>query len=87
MKRRLAPNVEMNDLKNELLLYDPGPDSVHVLNATGRFILNAHLEGRSVEEIESLLKDAYALDPERDLKDEIRKFLADLEAKKLLGPA
>ena len=86
MKRRLAAGVEANDLSSELLLYDSGRDSVHVLNSTGRIILNAFLDGRTLEEIEGLLKKTYAYEAGRDLKEEINRFLEDLEAKNLIEP-
>jgi len=86
-KYGLAAGVEANDLQNELLLYDSGRDSVHVLNATGRLILLSYLDGRTTEEIEELLMETCRLKSGRDLKKDIGRFLEDLEAKKLIKPA
>jgi len=86
MKRRLRDGIRTAAAGGELTVYDGNADTVHVLNATGAFILETHRAGKTVAEIETMLKDAFSLDPGKDLKPEIRRFLGDLKKRKIFLP-
>ena len=63
MKRRLRDGIRTTPASGDLVVYDAGDDSVHVLNPVGKLILEAHLDGRTVAEIEVMVKKAFALVP------------------------
>jgi hypothetical protein len=84
MTKRLKKAVVSSDLDGELFLYDGEDDAVHILNPSAGFILDAYLQGRTVAEIAKALRKAYAVDPGRDLRTEIHRFIERMERKKLV---
>ena len=84
MTRRLKTTIVSSDLGGELFLYDGQDDSVHILNASAGLILEAYLQGRTVEEIVRALRAAYAVDLDRNLEAEVRRFIGRIERKKLI---
>jgi uncharacterized protein GlcG (DUF336 family) len=85
MKRRLRDGIQTTPASGDLVVYDAGDDSVHVLNPVGKLILEAHLDGRTVAEIEMMVKKAFALVPTGDIQKDIRRFVADLEKKGIVS--
>lgn len=86
MTKRLKQAIVSSDLGGELFLYDGEDDAVHVLNPSAGTILEAYLQGQTVEEITRTLRRTYAVDPERDLRSEILRFIGRVERKKLVVP-
>lgn len=85
MTKRLKKAIVSSDLDGELFLYDGEADAVHILNPTAGLILDAYLQGQEVEEIAKALRKTYAVDPDRDLPDEIHRFIERIERKKLVA--
>lgn len=86
MKRRLREGIETSPAGEDLAVYDGKADTVHILNPTGRLILEACLEGKSVEEIEGIIRAAFPRAEDKKLGDDVRSFVADLEKKKIIRP-
>ena len=81
---RLKKAVVLSKLGGEVFLYDGDDDAVHILNPSAGLILDAHLQGRTVEEIARALREAYFVEPDRDLRTEIRRFIERMERKEIL---
>jgi hypothetical protein len=57
-----VPGIEINEVKDGLVVYDPGRDRVHYLNHTAALVLSL-CTGRNAEaDIVRLVKDAFSLD-------------------------
>jgi hypothetical protein len=84
MTKRLKKAIVSSELSGEVFLYDGDDDAVHILNQSAGLILDAYLQGLTVEEIAKALRKAYAVDPDRDLRTEIRRFIERMERKELL---
>jgi hypothetical protein len=66
------------DVEEELSLYDPRTEVVHILNSTAAVIWRMCDGSRRVEEISGQMADVYGLDPavtEGDVREVISKFL------------
>jgi hypothetical protein len=84
MTKRLKKAIVSSDLGGELFLYDGEADAVHILNPSAGFILDSYLQGQTVEEIAKALRKTYSVDPDRDLRSEIHRFIERMERKKLV---
>ena len=84
MNKRLKKVIVSSSMGGELFLYDGEDDAVHILNPSAGFILRSYLQGHTVEEIAKALRKAYSVDPDRDLRGEIHRFIERIERKKLL---
>lgn len=84
MTKRLKKTVVSSDLDGELFLYDGEDDAVHILNPSAGFILDSYLQGHTVEEIAKALRKTYSVDPDRDLRGEIHRFIERIERRKLV---
>lgn len=79
----MGKNIVVREAGPETMLYDPGRDELHVLNATARLIHRLSREGRGIAEIEEALRDAFQAPPGRDLRAEIVACLQELKNKGL----
>jgi len=61
--------VLTHGLQNELLLYDPGQDSVHTLNATSRFVWDRCDGEHTVADITAEISAHYAVSLEEARRD------------------
>lgn len=73
------------DLGDEVVLYAPSGRVIHVLNRTAYSIWSLCDGGHSVEDIEKLLRNSYALpDADVDLRTDIRMTLATFAEKGMI---
>jgi PqqD family protein of HPr-rel-A system len=74
-------------MSEELLVVDPKARNVHLLNETGGRIWELLGETTSVDALVEALADEYEGATPEALRAEVEAFLADLDAKGLLGGA
>ncbi len=64
-------------------IFDPYTGFSYTVNQTGRFILDLLKKGKEIEEIQSLLRDKFAVG-EADLRADISEFVSVLKEDNLL---
>jgi len=85
---RLREGLVIRDLGPERVIYDSEHDQVHVLNRTGRLVVELADGERTVPEITEALRARYVKvpdkSPEIDMRADVELFLATLAEKGLL---
>jgi len=68
---KLADNIEINQVEDGYVIYQPDLDRVHYLNKTAVLILEACTGKNAVEEIERLVQEAFSLAeaPKKEVED------------------
>lgn len=77
-------NIVTKELKNELMLYDTKSDHLHILDTTGRLIYKMLHEGKSVDEIETAIRDKFQVSDGQNIRNDILNFAQQLQAKGLM---
>lgn len=78
------PNIVLRPEGEEALLFNPDSGLVKVLNETGKFIWR-NLDGKnSPETLVSKIMDAFDISDEKKTREDLEKFLEDLEKLKFL---
>lgn len=81
----MKDKIISKELLDELMLYDPESDEVHILNGTARRIYRLTGEGKSEAEIEAAIKEEFCPDEALpSLGEDIKRCLADLKSKGLI---
>jgi hypothetical protein len=73
------------ELKSELMAYDVERDEIHILNDTAKLIYHLSQEGKTLSQIETLLKKAFQVSEEQSLSRDISICLERLREKRLLA--
>jgi hypothetical protein len=81
------PDLVIEVLGEEIMIYDTANDQVHVLNETARLIWDALDGQRSLADLVSMVMEHFDVPPERDLDADITRMLQDLWHKQLLQRA
>lgn len=68
----------------DLMIYDAAEDSVRILNATARAVLELRRAGAAPEAIEAGLRARFAAAPEQDVAGDVARILAELKAQGLV---
>jgi hypothetical protein len=84
MTKRLKKDIVSSDFGGELFLYDGEDDAVHILNRSAGIILGAYLKGKTAGEIARALRKVYSVEPKRNLRGEIQRFIERLERERLV---
>ncbi|HLC17397.1 MAG TPA: PqqD family protein [Thermodesulfobacteriota bacterium] len=71
-------------LSDELMLYDPGTDSVHILNGSAKTIWRMSDGGHTIGEMEERLRREFSVGKERDVRGDIEKVITELSEKGML---
>ncbi len=68
---KLADNIEINQVEDGYVIYQPELDRVHYLNKTAVLILEACTGKNAVEAIERVVQEAYSLSeaPKKEVED------------------
>ncbi len=77
-------DITLQDLGDEIMLYDTDGEKVHVLNHTASVIWNLCDGRHSLEEMQQELIQSYPSISESDILADIRTALEDFKEKKLL---
>lgn len=83
-KPKLRKGLVIRDLGPERVIYDSENDRVHVLNRTGRLVVELADGERTVSEIARALRARYGKDSDIDVTADVERFLAALAEKGLL---
>lgn len=76
-KLKKKPGLVEYEVDDELAVYDPDLNKVHILNRTASAVWGLIEEGTPTEEIVSLMAKAYGLDlasAKKDVMEVIRRF-------------
>lgn len=71
------------EIGEDLMVYAADKDELHVLNQTARLIYRLRLEGRSADEIEAAIREAYDVG-DADVRTLVRESLDELKRKDLI---
>ena len=85
IKRR--GEVERRVLGPDVMLYKPGRGEVHVLNATSAYVWDLLAVGRDAGEVESALREAFAVPAAADVGADVARVLAEFRAADLVDSA
>jgi len=77
-------NILIKESGDDLMLYDIQKDTIHVLNPTARLIYNLFKEGKSLSEIEIVIRKNFQYDESHDLMNDIKICLDDLRDKEVI---
>jgi PqqD family protein of HPr-rel-A system len=80
----MLKKVVAKETDSELMLYDPDQDAVHILNATALLVYKLYSEGKSLDEIEHEVRRKFAVGPNENVQQGLRKCLAELREKGLV---
>ncbi|MBN2433290.1 MAG: PqqD family protein [Acidobacteria bacterium] len=80
----MKKHIVARELPDELLLYDPQTDAVHILNPTARMIFTRHDEGASPEDIVAALRQRYEIAAGIDVLADVRTCLETFRQKNLI---
>lgn len=84
LRIRRRSEIVRREVGNEVLLFDPRDDSLHVLNATAA-VLWERLDGvRSLAELTAHLRDSFAVDAEADVEADVRRIVRELRQRDLV---
>ena len=74
-----VPDLEINQVPDGYVIYQPDRDRVHFLNSTAAAVLELCDCEHSVEEIAGIFQAAYELDaaPEAELKNSVESLIAE----------
>ncbi len=78
------PDITLQDMDDEVLLYSTEAEAVHVLNPTARCIWDLCDGEHTITDIEQSLRASFAIPAEHDVAADIRQTLAVLAGKGLL---
>ncbi len=81
---RLRKGLVIRDLGPERVIYDSENDRVHVLNRTGRLVVELADGERTVSEIARALRARCGKGPDIDVTADVERFLTALAEKGLL---
>lgn len=85
VRARRHPDVTVKELGNETLLYAPGGQAIHVLNATAYLIWQLCDGKHTLEEMEQALREAFAVPDSHDVRQDVEQTLAELARKGLIA--
>ena len=73
------PNLEINQVPDGYVIYQPDRDRVHFLNSTAAAILELCDCEHSIEDIGGILQAAYELDtvPEEEVRNSVESLIAE----------
>ena len=77
-------HIVVKELNDELMVYDTKKEAFHILNKTAAFFYQLLQKGKSIQEIELLVKKHFRLKAKKDIKSDIQKCLQTLREKELL---
>jgi hypothetical protein len=78
------PDITLQDVGDEVVLYSAAADAVHVLNPTAKLIWQ-RCDGRhTLADIEQTLRANFTIPPDRDVMADIRQTLETFAGKGLL---
>jgi len=80
----MKKDIIAREIQDELLVYDPRSDTVHILNPTARVIFIRHREGASPEEIAATLRQCYDVADNVDILADIQSCLENFRQKELI---
>lgn len=69
---------------NDLMLFDPAADRVHVLNSTSAFIWGCLKEGLDAEAVAQRIMETYDLGPGMSAKEIVEDSIGQFEKKELI---
>jgi hypothetical protein len=78
------PDITLQDIGNEVVLYSATADAVHVLNPTAKLIWELCDGQHTLANIEQVLRANFAIPPDQDVMADIRQTLETFAAKGLL---
>ena len=78
------PDITLQDIGNEVVLYSATADAVHVLNPTAKLIWELCDGQHTLVDIEQALQTHFAIPADRDVMADIRQTLATFNQKGLL---
>jgi hypothetical protein len=84
IKPKVKNNITVQDLGDEVILYDSERENVHVLNHTAQIIWKLCNGNNSIEDIENHLLKEFSSINKNDLIDDIHKTINNFNEKKLL---
>lgn len=82
-KRR--EDVVTRDTDDESLLYDPGAEKVHVLNATARFVWDQCDGFHTIEEIARKIRREFDVPEEHPVEEDVLQILLNFKKLDLLS--
>ena len=83
-KPKIMDSITVQNLGDEIMLYDSGRENVHVLNHTACVIWNLCDGNHTVEEIQKDLQEKFSEIPKSDLIDDILATINELKQKNLI---
>ncbi|MBF0449935.1 MAG: PqqD family protein [Candidatus Magnetomorum sp.] len=72
------------ELNDELMLYKTDSEEIHVLNPTARRIYDLYQQGKTTDEIISILNKTFQIHETHPLKEDIETCIAQLKLKNIL---
>jgi len=81
---RVKDGVTVQGLGDEVMLYDPEKDNIHVLNNTACSIWNLCDGQHTIDEILTNMKKEFPDVPQSELKEDIENTVEELKKKQLL---
>ncbi len=76
--------LQGQDLGEELMLYDPCKDKLHILNGTSRVVWKMSDGSHTLSEIEEEIRKRFSFSGNSDVTEDIKKVIKDMEGKGLL---
>ena len=83
-KPKARQDITVQNMGDEVLLYDSDRESVHILNHTAHAIWNLCDGNHTIEEIQQKMQKQFSEAKESDLLEDILLTVHDLKEKKLI---
>jgi hypothetical protein len=80
----VAVDIETKELGDELMLYHPERDEIHVLNPAARLVYEYHRNGKGLAETVGALRDRFRVAGGQDVHGEAERCLVSLRVKGLI---
>ncbi len=84
IRARRRPDITVKELGAETLLYAPGGQAIHVLNATAYLIWQLCDGEHTVQDMERTLRETFQVPEDQDVRQDVEQTLAELARKGLI---